>query len=373
MGLRLLFILVMLGVSPALGQTVSELYPKVKSRDFVTRIERFGALLVGKPFMEAPLGDGPLDRFDQGPLHRLDAFDCTTFVETVLALAGAPSADRFQQTLNAIRYRTGKPSFVNRNHFPCVDWIPNLIERGLARDITQAVATPWGIAIASSVLDKRAWYANLPPTVIRIEGADEQTREARWRELQKQGTRFEPLEASIKYLPLDKIITRNRPTEIQLAERKQEEKTLEERRRTEGASDEDIHHEVVDLRLKYVLEESTVDPAFLESVPSGTIVNVVRPGLSIPGTKMNISHQGFIIRHDGAAFFRHVSRTSNRVKDVTLANYLRLLLLTPPVKGIHLLQPLPPVEPGTSLAASPSKGDSNGKTNHEKRRSRKPR
>ena len=82
-----------------------------------------------------------------------------------------------------------------------------------------------------------------------------------------------------------------------------------------------------------------VDAAFLDRVPSGTILNIVRPGFRVHGTETSISHQGFVIRKNGQPYFRHVSRTGGgRVKDVLLGNYLTLCLLSPPIKGIHLLK-----------------------------------
>lgn len=75
-----------------------------------------GAQYVGATYLADPLGEaaGP----DSDPLIRFDAFDCTTFVETVLA---GGDVDRLTQ----IRYRNGEIGFLTRNHFIETDWLKN--------------------------------------------------------------------------------------------------------------------------------------------------------------------------------------------------------------------------------------------------------
>ncbi|MBO7066049.1 MAG: DUF1460 domain-containing protein [Alphaproteobacteria bacterium] len=75
-----------------------------------------GEQYVGAKYVNNPLGEGCLP--DADPLMRLDAFDCTTFVETALA-------DTDLNKLTKIRYKDGVVDFVNRNHFVETDWLPN--------------------------------------------------------------------------------------------------------------------------------------------------------------------------------------------------------------------------------------------------------
>ena len=75
-----------------------------------------GEQYVGKPYINDPLGENIAP--DSDPLIRFDAFDCTTFVETVLA-------DGDAEKLNKIRYKNGRVGFTNRNHFIESEWIPN--------------------------------------------------------------------------------------------------------------------------------------------------------------------------------------------------------------------------------------------------------
>lgn len=103
------------------------------------RMELISAAFVGAPYLLSPLGEGPGNGPDPDPRFRADAFDCTTFVETTLALALAPDLARGQQLLDVIRYRGGQADFAQRNHFPMAQWIPNNMARGFLVDITQEV------------------------------------------------------------------------------------------------------------------------------------------------------------------------------------------------------------------------------------------
>lgn len=102
-----------------------------------------GARYVGAAYKLDPLGEG--FGYDPDPLIRFDAFDCTTFVETVLADGNA-------RRLNKIRYRDGVVAFENRNHFIETDWMEN------NADIVENVSSEYGPASRRDlIVDKRAW------------------------------------------------------------------------------------------------------------------------------------------------------------------------------------------------------------------------
>lgn len=86
---------------------------------------------------------------DDDPLIRFDAFDCTTFVETVLA-----GGDKGR--LNQIRYKDGDVGFINRNHFIESDWLNN------NSDIVHNVSARYAqTAIRHVVIDKGNWFRML--------------------------------------------------------------------------------------------------------------------------------------------------------------------------------------------------------------------
>jgi len=102
-----------------------------------------GEKYLGKPYLFDPLGEE--SGIDTDPLIRFDVFDCTTFVETVLA-------DDDVEELNKIRYKNGKIGFKNRNHFIESEWIPN------NSNLVQNVSAKYGkTAIRTVKINRAAW------------------------------------------------------------------------------------------------------------------------------------------------------------------------------------------------------------------------
>lgn len=126
-----LLLLLWLVVSPAWTEELLE------SR---TRVERFleaSRALLGVPYRDDPLGEGPGGAFDRDP--RIDAghFDCVTLIEHALAVTLAGGEDVLP-VLDTIRYREGRPEYGNRHHFFVADWIPH--NSWLVRDVTAEIA-----------------------------------------------------------------------------------------------------------------------------------------------------------------------------------------------------------------------------------------
>ncbi|MBP3545483.1 MAG: DUF1460 domain-containing protein [Alphaproteobacteria bacterium] len=108
------------------------------------KIHYDGQRFLGAQYINSPLGEEKLP--DTDPLIRFDAFDCTTFVETVLANGDI-------QKLNHIRYKNGKIDFLNRNHFIESDWLTN------NADIVQNVTHQYGPTDVRTVtIDKKNWF-----------------------------------------------------------------------------------------------------------------------------------------------------------------------------------------------------------------------
>ncbi len=133
---------------------------------------------------------------DSSPLVNTK-FDCTTYVESVLALARSARAQEFGQNLVAIRYRDGKGAYLDRNHFPEADWIPNNVKTGILDDVTVQLGELAGIKAQAEqkTIDKAAWLAQQVKsgTVSRsIASAQEQA----WRN---------PVNVSVNYIPVDDV------------------------------------------------------------------------------------------------------------------------------------------------------------------------
>lgn len=98
---------------------------------------------MGAKYMRDPLGEEKAP--DNDPLIRTDAFDCTTFVETVMAGGDVSN-------LNQIRYKDGKIDFMNRNHFIESDWLVNNENR------VENVSSQFGKTVTRHLtIDKAAW------------------------------------------------------------------------------------------------------------------------------------------------------------------------------------------------------------------------
>lgn len=107
-------------------------------------INTVGQSFVGTKYMNSPLGEGIAP--DADPLIRFDAFDCTTFVETVLA-------NGEEKKLNKIRYQDGKIDFLNRNHFIESDWLVN------NSDIVHNVSNKFAqTKVRTVTIDKQNWF-----------------------------------------------------------------------------------------------------------------------------------------------------------------------------------------------------------------------
>ncbi len=106
-----------------------------------------GENYLGVPYLSDPLGEE--QKPDPDPLIRFDAFDCVTFVETVLA-----GGDK--NKLTKIRYKNGQISFLNRNHFIESDWLQN------NSDIVENVSAKYGkTSVRTVVVDKKKWLKKI--------------------------------------------------------------------------------------------------------------------------------------------------------------------------------------------------------------------
>lgn len=117
------------------------------------RLERISAHLLESPYVSNPLGGGPDER--ESLVIRFDGFDCVTYVETVLALKDARTADAFSEALRRMRYAGGKVAWHSRNHY-MLDWIKNNQRRGIVKNITTGARTTTRTRRLSLIKELRA-------------------------------------------------------------------------------------------------------------------------------------------------------------------------------------------------------------------------
>jgi hypothetical protein len=258
------------------------------------RIQALSSVLKSAKYVGGSLGEGDSGVYDKDPLVRFDEFDCTTYVETVLAGVMSESTSVFMSNLMALRYKGGQVSFVTRNHFPSVDWIPN--NQNKLDDITTLVAGRF-VQVAKTTIDKSAWYKKIANKVISCDDpfacADLQA------QLGAEGNIFSPEVTTLNYVPLTALFL---------------------------GDDEFKGSKRLNLSL-------------LDKIPSGSVISMVRPDWSLKkwiGTNMNVSHQGIAIRKDDQLFLRHASERYGKVLDENFAEYFSHYSTTSSLKGFNI-------------------------------------
>ncbi|HSE98902.1 MAG TPA: N-acetylmuramoyl-L-alanine amidase-like domain-containing protein [Blastocatellia bacterium] len=98
------------------------------------RIDLISAGLLGRPYIQNPLGGGP--HMAEAFTASLDAFDCVTFIETVLAIALSSNAEEFARTLRLLRYHNGEVAWPRRNHY-MLDWSRRNQKAGFVKNTTR--------------------------------------------------------------------------------------------------------------------------------------------------------------------------------------------------------------------------------------------
>lgn len=110
-------------------------------RSYKTNSERL--LFFAKSFIGTPYKGGTLDSGrNETLIVRIDSLDCTTYVETVLALylssfKDNPGYDDFSESLRYIRYRGGViDGYASRLHY-FSDWASDNEKKGILWEVTQ--------------------------------------------------------------------------------------------------------------------------------------------------------------------------------------------------------------------------------------------
>lgn len=112
---------------------------------------------IDTPYILNPLGEGDTGTISKNPLYRFDAFDCQTFVETVLAKSLTNTDADFKNMMNKIRYRDGIISFETRNHFQNPDWVEN--NKWIVENISDVfVKSLDEIGMSKITLNRQQWF-----------------------------------------------------------------------------------------------------------------------------------------------------------------------------------------------------------------------
>lgn len=289
-------ILNLLSISSALNAIPSESVEEIKfllkkSADIEEKRDRLlfvSEALLDRPFEWGPCGESAFGAYDTKPLTRLDVFDCTTFVEVVLAMSLSNSSAEFSdflKTFREIKYcNANEVCYSNRNHFTSLHWVPNVIKKGFLRDITTE--------IFADAPERRKWIDTQAWLNEKIDALDPQDPryDAKKRELKQIGPNQVVSElGKLKYVPLKNLL-----------ENSVKEKLLEER--------------VV-------------------------LFNLVKNERSTKETFVMVTHQGFIIEKEGELYLRHASSEAKVTGDVKFEDYIQARMKDEnwPTLGFHLM------------------------------------
>jgi hypothetical protein len=246
-----------------------------------TRVVQASNAFLGRPYSLDPLGEGSDSRFDQDPLYRTDAFDCLTYVETVIALAEADDLQQFKTIINHIRYHNGDVSYVARNHFISVDWDPNNQRNGYLRDVTTEISAPY--KFSNVTINIPNWFRNLPLSALKMfRPITSERAQELLMELHALAEQVSVRQSHLPYIPMNELFS-------------------------------DQHGQVVPNQKVFA------------EIPSGSVIELVRPSWDLTkriGTRLNVEHMGIAVRTAQGLEFYEASSSRGRVMAVPLTQYL---------------------------------------------------
>lgn len=283
---------------PQYNQEFSNFYkthPASQSANVAERVSADSGFFLGKPYVLGALGEGPTAKFDQSPLYRTDAFDCMTYVSTVLAMAESKNFQQFRQHMLDVQYSNHSPSYLTRNHFVSVDWNVNNEKQGFLTDVTKKLF-PNDYKIADALINKPNWFAKLKADNIKqFKPLSEQETKQRLDEMHALGEKTKAVVSLLSYVPLTALYGKNG---------------------------------------KPIMRQ-------FDKIPSGAVIEIVRPNwvlAALIGTNLNVSHLGLGVRINHVLMFREASSIHNKVVDIPLSTYLAGYLNSATVKGINIQQ-----------------------------------
>jgi hypothetical protein len=289
---RIWLTLLLLPFQLSFAGTLEEL-PALNQLSKHQRIDFWTNHFTGTPYGKGgPLGEGVNGRYDQDPLFRFDQFDCTTFVETVTALAHSSTKEEFTAHLNLLRYKDGEVSYLTRKHITSLQWIPENTSNGYFEDVTYSFPLSMQKRVRS-LIDMPSWFKAHNLGRLKLPDTSKRKKKRRLKELQKDVSKdFKVSEVVLDYLSIKDIINNW--------------------------------------------------DSFEASLEGTYIINIVRPNWNLVnkiGTRINISHQGFLLIKNGVPTMIHAS-TAGKVVQVSLRKYLGWYYNSSTIKGINLLRVL---------------------------------
>ena len=230
-------------------------------------------------------------------MYNLDAFDCLTYVETILALAHSYNSSTFKAQHIAIKYTGSIPQFSTRNHFANIQWNTNAHQLGWLTDYTNDIHN-----------QKQQPITRLLRTDINIPGWFNAlaSNDALWHRYTQQHLTPD-IQTQLHQLAHNSQITQSVMTYIP-------------------------YKQLIDAH-------GTMPSAITEQLPPFSVVEFVRkdwPHNNTLGTRLDVSHIGFLIHTNHQVILRHASEVAGAVIEEDFGRYLLGLSKQPSFAGIHL-------------------------------------
>jgi hypothetical protein len=144
------------GFSSMSPEEIDAFLAEAAKTDELARLMKVSGMFLQVPYTDSPLGEGKGNPPDEDPLIRFDAADCTTFLETSMAMARSSSLKEAREVLRKIRYTDGRVEYRRRKHFMMAQWIPQNQAAGFIKDITAQVGGD-SVSIAAKRLNAEVW------------------------------------------------------------------------------------------------------------------------------------------------------------------------------------------------------------------------
>ena len=256
------------------------------------QLRAISALFIHTPYEAFLLGEGNHAALVHKPLYRLDKFDCQTLVESVLALYHTPDITHFTQTYKSIKYHNNDYRFIGRNHFTSIQWNTNAHKKALTQDITRSLSSD--AKYQYTCIDIPAWYNKLATSdSIWMRYSNTHLTPKTQQLLRSYAQESTATLSKLSYLPSTHLLDANQH----------------------------------------------IQSSIYAKLPAVSIVEIVRhhwPNKNQLGTELDISHMGFLLKHNNTLTLRHASEHEGEVVDVDFARYVQSLQTQASFAGIHI-------------------------------------
>ncbi len=279
--LIVLLLILFLQLQQVHGNSFSTIKELLKSADNIKsqedRINHFSHIFLNKSYQLGPLGEGSKGLFDRDPIFRFDAFDCTTYIETILALSLSSDSNEFLETIKAIRYSGNSITYTQRNHFPTLDWMQNGMKKKLIRDTTLNTAgnSTKTMNISS---DKGKWLLSMSKKEIKCKGSGCGDS----KDLVQLSKKYKSRQAKLLWIPFNHIFSKSK-------------------------------------------HGYYFNKLFIDKVPKISFFNLIsvpQNNLPLIGTKIAVRHQGILLKRNGELHIRHAYIGSKKVEEIPALDFL---------------------------------------------------